>query len=55
MICYQDGCFMVRQSRIAEEYLSHNLDEHCLEDTRVTWFPTPMKGHHSLGAMFLGS
>jgi len=28
---------MVRQRRIAEEYLSHNLDEHCLEDTRMTW------------------
>jgi len=26
---------MVRQRRIAEEHLNHNLDEHCLEDTSV--------------------
>jgi len=28
---------MVRQRHIAEEHLSHNLEEHCLEDTKVTW------------------
>ena len=28
---------MFHQRRIAEEYLSHNLDDHCLEDTRLTW------------------
>jgi len=28
---------MGRQRRIAKEYLSHNLDEHCLEDTRLAW------------------
>jgi len=37
-ICCQDGCFMVRQRRIAEEYFSHNFDEHYLEDTRLTWY-----------------
>jgi len=39
----QDSCFMVRQRRIAEEYLSHNFDEHCLEDNRLIWclsYPT---------------
>jgi len=30
VICFQDSCFMVRQRRIAKEYLSHNLDKHCL-------------------------
>ena len=29
---------MFRQRRIAEEYLYHNLEEHCLEDTGVTWY-----------------
>jgi len=33
MIYCQDGCFMFCQRCTAEEYLSHNLDEHCLEDT----------------------
>jgi len=28
---------MVRQRCIAEEYLSHILDEHCLEDIRISW------------------
>jgi len=37
VICCQDGCFKVRQRRIAQEYLNHNLDEHCVEDTRMTW------------------
>jgi len=32
MICCQDSCFVVRQRRIAEEYLSHNFDEHCFQD-----------------------
>jgi len=32
VMCCQDGCFMVRQKRIAKEYLSHNLDKHCLDD-----------------------
>jgi len=56
MICCQDGCFMVRQRRIAEEYLWHNLfDDHCLEDTGVTWcFPTRVGGHYSPDAAFLG-
>ena len=35
---------MVRQRRIAEEYLSHNLDEHYLEDTGVTWCLSKKKG-----------
>jgi len=30
VICWQYCCFMVRQRCIAEEYFSHNLDEHCL-------------------------
>jgi len=33
VICCQDGYFMVRQRHIPEEYLGHNLDEHCLDDT----------------------
>ena len=37
MICCQDSCFVVRKRRIAVEYLSHNLEEHCLEVTGVTW------------------
>jgi len=39
VICCQDDCFMVRQGRIAEEYLNHNLDEHCFEDTLVHCLP----------------
>jgi len=46
VICCQDGCFMVYQRRIAEEYLIHNLDENCLE-TRLDAFPTPVGGQHS--------
>ena len=37
MICCQYSCFTVGQKRIAKEHLSHNLDEHYLEDTRLTW------------------
>jgi len=25
---------------LPEEYLSHNFDEHCLEDTRLIWWGT---------------
>ena len=44
VICCQDSCFMVRQRRIAEKYLSHNLDEHYLQDTRMTWSFLPKWG-----------
>jgi len=47
--------FMLRQRLIAEDYLSYNLDKHCLENTRTSAFPTPVGGHHSLGATFLGT
>ena len=50
VICGQDGCFMVRQMRIAEEHLSHNFDEHCLEDIGVTW----CLSYPRVGAPFLG-
>jgi len=30
---------------LPEEYLSHNFDEHCLEDTRLIWcLPYPSGG-----------
>jgi len=28
---------LVRQRCVAEKYLSPNLDEHCMEDTNLTW------------------
>ena len=43
VMCFQDSCFKVRQMRIPKEHLSHNLNEHCMEDTRMTWclsYPT---------------
>jgi len=50
IICCQDGYFMVNQRLITEEYLSHNLDEHCLWDTRVIWCLSNPSG----GAPFSG-
>ena len=32
--------------------VSHNLGEHCMEDTRAVW---RLEGDHSLGNTFLGS
>ena len=37
LLSSQDGCFMVDKGALPEEYLSHNFDEHCLEDTRHNW------------------
>jgi len=37
---------------IAEEYVSHNLDEHCLEDTRMTWRLSYPSGLHSQAKNF---
>jgi len=45
-------------THIAEDNLIPNLDEHCLEDTRLTWCltkATQVRGHHSLGPTFLGN
>ena len=38
------------EDALLEEYLGHNFDEHCLEDTRVVWCLFYSNG----GAPFLG-
>ena len=39
VICFQDSCtwFTVTKGALPEKYLSHNFDEHCLEDIRLIW------------------
>jgi len=38
---------MIRLSLLADKYLSHNLDEHCLEDTRFSG-AFPKKNTHEV-------
>jgi len=46
----RDGRELSPECALSEEYSCHNLDEHCLEDTRVVWCLTyPREGTPFLG------